>query len=412
MDTGKPILVGLRSPLVTDLDFNKFKAKAMVCDNGAILPSVPVAGQWFYHTPTGRSILMQYNGSEWISIISLGTMTIYVDKTDGTDDMVHGGAVNAGAFKTVQYAVNRIPGLVGGNVIININEESYLETVTFQGKFYTSDYTITLQGTLSAHATNVQESSVKGVTSTYGSITDTGEFSGHADVLLYSSNNAEYKVIDVVTADKGTIVGYWTNIPTGNYTIYNWGTTITQLVIKSGQIGIVCKDIKISNTGTCVYAYDYSYLTLYRCWVLSTVGNGVVINGLGNVWLWQCYISVSAASTAGVYAIRGGICIAIDVKIVATYIYANCVMVDGESQFIMGAPCVIDGTTGGGRAQTGFSVRINSYIEMNLLYSKIRNCDIGVYAVTGGQVQNAANIQYSGNGVNETAVAASYGYID
>jgi len=124
------------NPLLADLDFATYKAVAMTCDNGATVPTspAPVAGQWFLHTPTGRKVLMQYDGSNWINLASIGTMTVYVDKTDGTDSIDKGGAVDAGAFASVQYAVDRIPGLYGGNVIIYINAEAYDETVTIQGK--------------------------------------------------------------------------------------------------------------------------------------------------------------------------------------------------------------------------------------------------------------------------------------
>ena len=55
--------------LTGNIEFANYKAIAMVCDNGATLPSAGItAGQWFLHTPTGRNILYQYDGSNWISI--------------------------------------------------------------------------------------------------------------------------------------------------------------------------------------------------------------------------------------------------------------------------------------------------------------------------------------------------------
>ncbi len=73
------------------------------------MPTSPVTGQWFLHTPTGRKILYQYDGSAWQPIHSLGTVVIYVDKTDGTDDLNHGTGTDSNAFATVQYALNMLP---------------------------------------------------------------------------------------------------------------------------------------------------------------------------------------------------------------------------------------------------------------------------------------------------------------
>jgi hypothetical protein len=45
-------------------------------------------------------------------------------------------------------------------------------------------------------------------------------------------------------------------------------------------------------------------------------------------------------------------------------------------------------------------------------YCRVRNLGIGIASYQGGQVIGTANNQYSGNLANETATAASYGYID
>ena len=93
-----------------DVNFAKFKAIAMVCDNGATLPAAPVAGQWFLHTPTGRNVLMQYSGTVWIPIISLSSMTMYVDSEGATHgDNQNYGYSSAVTFDTVQFAIDQIP---------------------------------------------------------------------------------------------------------------------------------------------------------------------------------------------------------------------------------------------------------------------------------------------------------------
>lgn len=44
---------------IGDQSFAGFKAVAMACDNGSILPTSPANGQWFRHTPIGRDWLYQ-----------------------------------------------------------------------------------------------------------------------------------------------------------------------------------------------------------------------------------------------------------------------------------------------------------------------------------------------------------------
>jgi hypothetical protein len=112
------------------LDFKTLKAIAMVCDNGSTLPTVPapVKGQWFLHTPTGRDILMQYNGTSWTPIISLGAITMYVDVTGAThgNDQNYGYS-NAVTFDTIQFAVNQIPPLSAGDVKIYIDNAKAID---------------------------------------------------------------------------------------------------------------------------------------------------------------------------------------------------------------------------------------------------------------------------------------------
>ncbi len=395
--------------LTGNLNFAGYIAAAMVCDKGATVPATPAAGQWFLHTPTGRTVLLMYDGSSWQPIMSLGTFTVYVDATDGTDDMNHGTGVDANAFKTVQYAVNCIPGLVGGNVAININAETYAENVVIQGKSYIGDYSITLQGTLVAHATNAQESSVQGATTTLGSITDTGEFTGHAGDLLYSSNNNEYRVIDSVTANTGTIVGYWTAAPLGNYTIYQWGTTLSSLTI-TGQLKVYVNDIASNGTGFVATAGSTGSYT--RCKSNLTTAAMCSIAGASDFTITDCYFANSTAIDT-LALNTSSYATLIRVKVVNTNDGGFCLTASAQSNIVMVvAPSVIDGLAGAAKATFGVFSTSGSMINMAAVYHRVRNCDNGILAQYGGQVYYTANNQYSGNGANEAAVAASYGYID
>ena len=384
--------------------------------NGATIPTDPKAGEVFLHTPTGRSILLAYNGTNWKPIQSVGSMTIYVHKTLGTDSIEKGTASYGSAYKTIQYAIDSIPGTVGGNVIININGETYTEDITIQGKNYTGNYTITLQGTLSVSVgPNAQDSSVQGTGATQGSITDTGAFTGQAHKLLYSSNNAEYRLIDSVTANTGTIAGCWTAAPTGNYTIYDWATVITgKTTIATAQTGIYFYDIKFTNSGgnnICLHNM-FSEVFYYRCHFGGSVSTTMILTY--GLHLYDTCILDSTGTTSGIIMQlappqKGNFNRS---KIEGAGGSRNGMRVQGGFlSYSKGS--IIDNcdlSTGGLFVETNAVVQAYSAVSDG--NGRIRNCTLGIYATQGGQVSNTASLSYSGNTTDETSVAASYGYID
>jgi len=404
--------------LTADVNFASYMAVAMVCDSGAVMPNDPGNGQWFLQTGIGRTILYQYSGA-WLPVFSVGTMTVYVDSSDGTDDLNHGSGVDSNAFATVQYAIDCIPGVFGGNVIISVNDETYVETVTIQGKNAIGNYAITLQGTLIVHATYSQESAVKGVGATMGSITDTGAFTGHSEDLLYSSSNDEYRVIDSATANVGTIVGYWTAVPSGSYTICQWGTTINRLVLEDGQLAIQVKDIYIQGNGESTTAPMLSpgmgsSVVLYRC-KLSHATDRALWTNTGRAILYQCLLS--SANSRTVVSSQSGYVEMNGCKVNNKLDSGQCIEVRYGAQCLVGysvvdQPCVLDGTAGVNKALYGINCHGNGYTSCENRYNIIRNCDTGIYAYSGGMVEYTANNQYSGNTADETPIAASFGYID
>jgi len=398
----------VKNPLESDLNFAGFKAVAMVCDNGATLPSTPVIGQWFLHTPTGRKILMQYDGSNWIPIISYGTMDLYVDNTDGTDDAVHGTGVDADAFKSPQYAGDTIPGFFSGNIIIHFNAETYSNLI-LRGKFPTGNFTITLQGTLVADATAAQDSSVQGSGATHGSITDAGAFTNHANKLLYSSNNAQYKIIDLVDANTATVVGVWAAAPTGNYTVYSWGTILGAITLDCPACPVYFYDIHfqgqiLQSTKSAGYAYrckwsgsmyssvnnsssPFSFFHIDTCFIdASSFTSFLARCDFGQL---EIYYTKILATGALPYA-NIGFC---------SYLRTQCIVLDGTNKtpiraiYVNGnAVCkMYEGPTNG--------------------YSIIRNFGTALTAETGGQISNTGTVTFTNNTTDKNAVAASYGYI-
>ena len=176
------------------------KALLLVGQAGATLPATAVHGDMFLHTPTGRSVLMQYITDTWYPIMSYGTMTMYVDGTDGEDSASKGTSTGSDAFKTIQYAVNQIPPSYGGNVVINVTAGTYAKDVVVRGKAPTGDYTITIQGTLSAYETITSCTPVVGTGLQRATITKASAFNkavaDYTNKLAYFVTDAIYRVID------------------------------------------------------------------------------------------------------------------------------------------------------------------------------------------------------------------------
>jgi len=216
--------------------------------SGATLPSSPLANQFFMHTPTGRRVLMVYTNSAWYPVESYGSMTIYVNGASGTDSADKGTGTGSDAFATVQYAIDSIPALVGGNVVINIAAGTYAETVNIYGKTYTGAYSITINGTLTSVESFSSATVAAGSGATQGTVTKTGQFTAdsHANLLVYFATDNTFRVIDSHTNDALTLVGTAPSSTTQTCEIFTWGTSITQVNVLNGQSGITINYVKFA----------------------------------------------------------------------------------------------------------------------------------------------------------------------
>lgn len=404
-----------------DIDFAKYKAIAMVCDNGATLPSTPATEQWFLHTPTGRNVLMMYDGSNWIPIISLGAMTLYVSAT-GTDDLAHGTAAGTDAFLTIQYAVNAIPGLVGGNVVINVGSGTFAENITIQGKSYTGNYSITFYGTFSTTLnTTTATGGTKGSNTAGGTIT-TGESwtaSAYAGLMVQFNSDTttaalrdQIRVIEDNTTSGITIVGNFSTAPvnTDTFKILSGGTIIsgsgssyTSITGLQQNINFYYFNFTGSNTtSTVILRFSQSgFGVLWYCFFSKQI---YTIQTAGISFAY-CSIDTSAVSIDSTYsdtlAKTGYVSTRIISKNTYSAVYArlNSIIVC-RNVFISGA-------------SVGISAYTNSVIDMaGNPYNFIENCTTGLLSVSGSQIYGTANNQYASNGTNENATAVSYGYID
>jgi hypothetical protein len=224
------------SPLTANLDFAQYKAIAMSCDSGSTLPTSPSIGQWFLHTPTGRKLLLMYNGTAWTPIISLGAMTLYVGYTSSSDDQNLGyGNGDGESFATIQFAINQIPGLNSGNVVININSGTYVERLDIRGKGFTGSYTITINGTLTTlKAATTLTSAARGTGDTRSTATATGAFAGltltnKLAVFTKTGQTTLYRIIHSHTDDVLTLATTFISVvPDSSWAVavYDWGTVV------------------------------------------------------------------------------------------------------------------------------------------------------------------------------------------
>jgi len=443
---------------------------------------------------------MQYSGTAWVPIISYGTMDLYVDNTDGTDDAVHGTGVDADAFKSPQYAGDTIPGFFSGNIIIHFNAESYA-AVTIQGKNPTGPYSITIKGTLTALETITGAAITAGSGINRGVINKSGVFNGddYANKLAYYATDAVYRIIDghcvtipynsggtddiavgdtikgatsgaygdviaitltggswaggnatgvitmqktfgtwqngenidnvtdtksncatttsTVTVDNDniTIVATAASSTTQNVTIYDWGTTIAGVTIGQGQKGVYFYDVYISSAITTA---TFSAVFFNRCklYSASLVVCSVVIQS--QIQLEICFVDATYSATTGCgFTVNYSY-----VRMSRTKLIVNTASAAfggfrvgsaGDCAFTNGS--ILDGTS-----KTGCGI----YMYMNAVSisasaaadgrARIRNFEIGVYALSGSQAayfSAAAYVVYSNNTTNINAVAAEFAAI-
>jgi len=399
------IIDGTNLTFSKNVDFAKYKAIAMACDNGSTLPTSPATGQWFLHTPTGRKVLMMYNGSSWTPIISFGNMILYVDGASGSDSPDNGYGTGANAFATIQYAVNMIPSLYSGNVYLYIATGTYTG-FTIGGKMTIyGNYTIYIEGTLSALYSGTITSAVQGSAENHTTITVSGAgWTANAYKGKLANWGSNYAIIRTNTTDTLTLVGCYTT-PSGTLTIYDWGTVITT----EGRIDIIApvqfKNIRWSPTsGSANGAFIINNLGLammYRCnletgniRIMSYETQTTVkftaytcfISVLSNVScdvgsLVQCYVLGNPSSRRGVsYENTGGYASVYEGLNYAYYVYAN--------------------------------KSINLWSNSTLGYNLFLNNNIAIFCTNGGQAINTGTgyCYYSGNTTDRYANTTSYGY--
>lgn len=414
--------------------------------SGSTLPTspTPVAGQLFLHNPTGRTILMEYDGTTWQPLAGLGTIAVYVDTASGADTQNQGTAAGASAYATIQYAVNQLPGLIGGNVTVNISNATYREMVTVQGKNLTGNYTITFLGTKASDTVGSTTATsganpVGNGSAGFGTITKTGAtwtasaFKGLYIEITSGTGSTQVFNIHDNTATVITITGRWATVPdsTSVFHVFDNGTRVTgsnagadttpvradAFLITNGQKGIILQfmkldygtdpDVKIDKGSAC----DVKYCTLkgsnlYDIYY-TALGAGSVIG---------CVFNTVAASYAAIYVDTAASVATVKDCRVTGSCNNSIVMQQGGSIVNIG-PCYVTGAaTSGLWATSNGTANVFDYSEFdaatadNVLiqgsgFVYFQNATVvlksaggwGLRANSGGYGNNASVATYSGN---------------
>lgn len=402
-------------------------ARQAYVPSGAILPGVALVGQVFLHTPTGRNILYEYDGTDWRPIEAYGTIDVYVDNTDGTDDLNYGFGVDGDAFQTIQYAHDIIPPDILDSAVIHVNDEVYAENVIIGGHNMgrgMSTANITLEGTLTLIAGgNTATGGVQGAAAVLPSVTDVGLVPNAWDKMLIKftsgANNGLWRVIDSNNAGNIFLAGDALNAAPGagdTYDIYDWGTTITGYVgISDGnKAWYLINDIKITGFS----AQNYGLVAVESTVKCTRVNveqnqNGFVAATHTYMELHQClHVSNAAGFRYAVLAVGLSMVAPIKGSIFSGNggNSAGCVACKNDYIGIEGGT-IIDGFGTDVQAQGDSYIRF--HLDTSTCRTHVINATVwGVRAGQGSTVTGTANTVYAGNALDESADAASFSYVD
>lgn len=386
---------------------------------GAALPTSPVIGQVFVHTPTGRANLVVYDGSAWYPILSIGTWTVYVDTTNGTDNQNLGFGTGTDAFKTIGFAAQQISRYTG-NITINVASGTYAETVNIRGKIAINAATITIRGEMSVVASITATGGVQGSTSTFGSV-EYGSWGSWENKWLQGksgSNNNVYRIIDSISGTTATVVGYWAATPTSgdSFDVVEPATIVNQINCSDGQMGVNIENIQFnyndSGSFSNVPSGVNANVSWFRCRQSFSSGSNISFQ-LNSGWTVEecfferCRMFIGNDATLTIRGCKffrphttgsGG-------RILHVFLGSKAVMVS--------RPSVLDGASNG---CTAWLVASGGRGELNSLYSRIRNCTgggtgRGIRAETTSSVTGSANVVFASNDTNTSADASTYGVI-
>lgn len=386
--------------------------------SGTTFPVSPSTGQLFSHTPTGRSILYSYVGSVWQPIRSLGAMTMFVSTT-GTNDLLHGTGTGTNAFLTIQYAIDVIPPIFGGNITITVGTGTFAESPIIRGKRASGNFTITINGTLTAgDALTASGNGTQGATSTQASFVDNVPLTPNAyqfKLLKFTSgsNNGLYRPIETNSTTTISLSGRSLAaqpVTNDTATVYDWGTVISGNMECHGVAGLIVDNMQINGTtGSAFWNTDQGNVSFDYDKFTFTTGRGIQNSNKSIAQINYC--TIQTATSAGNYGIMTDSnstsaligCLVAGITAQLTAIYT----VELSFCYLSGGNIINTGVFGL-YASTG------GYVDCwgPNVYNFIKNCSTyGSDVDAGSHLSSHSYISYSGNGTNEYVNSAAFAYI-
>jgi hypothetical protein len=428
--------VTLQIPLILGTDGRERRLQsgdaliaAAIWGSGATVPASPVAGQTFLHTPTGRQVLLCYNGSAWQPVGTYGNITMYVDTANGADTINQGGTTTSGAFKSVSYALSWVKTQNTGSIVINVAAGTYAENVVISGVLLSGGNTLTITaGTFTTLDSSLATSfTTNGSGATQISFTrSSGTWTANQRQdkplkFLSGANAGEYLLIDSNTTTIATLVGSsGTTIANGDtFTTLDWAVIIAPasgvpLTISETQQGVILNNILFQpasgNIG--VSASSMVNVTLNQCKITSNANNGLYLALGSTVTLNTSYISGTTTSTVSANSFSTLICSGTKIDGPTNSVYNVCVIM-GAVSFAQFGSTVLNGSGSSNNAYGIYCVsHCTVFFNTSGVYGQIRG--FGAYGVslnTGSLSQNTtSNNVFSGN-TNNTQADAYGSYV-
>jgi hypothetical protein len=205
------------------------------------------------------------------------------------------------------------------------------------------------------------------------------------------------------------IAGVFPGTPSGAYTIVEPGTIIdgaTNGVVVNQSVSLAMLTISGASSVEIIVNEKYDGTsTLTNVRIVSTAIS-IIVTVSVNFFVNFCYIGYNGASIAFSSALGG------EYRLYSSVVSQTGARAGTGVRPLFGIWAIrataIDNFTRGVLA-TG-NCAVDFFTSQG--ESFISNCTTGIQAINGASVFSTANNQYAGNTTNESATAASYGYID
>lgn len=279
----------------------------LIVPSGATIPASPTNGQLFLHTPTGRSILYEYDGtsSTWMPLAAYGTTIIYCDFASGTDTINNGGSSGSGAFKTWAFSLAQLPKQLNVDVSINVNGTDTGSAVVAG---FTGTGSINIQATLNFVGTLTVSAGTVGIGATKGSVTRSSgltlTLNSVQNLILKGtsgSNNGAFFVIDSNTAGAAgvvTIVNQLSGSVVGGDTFDVYSCTSGRsgvTIVRNNTISVSINNVSLTGSVQVTNCWVSVVFGTCNCTVSSGTGIAITVTDAA-VSINQCYINGSTIS--------------------------------------------------------------------------------------------------------------------